>query len=45
VRPTGIRVAPNVASGSEAGSDGLELLVFSQSTPGDAEIVADFFGE
>jgi hypothetical protein len=32
VRPTGIRVAPNVASGSEAGSDGLELLVFSQST-------------
>lgn len=40
-----IRVAPNVIRGFEAGDDGLELLVFSQSTPGDAEIVADFFDE
>ena len=45
VRLDAIRVAPNVTRGFEAGDDGLELLVFSQSTPGDAEIVADFFDE
>jgi ABC-type transporter Mla MlaB component/mannose-6-phosphate isomerase-like protein (cupin superfamily) len=38
-----IRVAPEVTRGFEAGSDELELLVFSQKTPGDAEIVQDFF--
>jgi uncharacterized cupin superfamily protein len=45
VRLDAIRVAPDVTRGFEAGDDGLELLVFSQSTPGDAEIVADFFDE
>ena len=40
-----IRVGPEVTRGFEAGPDGLELIVFSQKTPGDAEIVADFFGE
>jgi mannose-6-phosphate isomerase-like protein (cupin superfamily)/ABC-type transporter Mla MlaB component len=40
-----IRVAPEVTRGFEAGSDGLELIVFSRKTPGDAEIVADFFEE
>jgi uncharacterized cupin superfamily protein len=40
-----IRVAPEVTRGFEANSDGLELIVFSQKTPGDAEIVADFFEE
>ena len=40
-----IRVAPAVTRGFEAGEDGLELIVFSQSTPGDAEIVGDFFDE
>jgi mannose-6-phosphate isomerase-like protein (cupin superfamily) len=38
-----IRVAPEVTRGFEAGPDGLELLVFSRSAPGDAEIVEDFF--
>ena len=38
-----IRVGPTVTRGFEAGSDGLELLVFSERMPGDAEIVADFF--
>jgi mannose-6-phosphate isomerase-like protein (cupin superfamily) len=40
-----IRVAPEVTRGFEADSDGLELLVFSRSAPGDAEIVGDFFDE
>ena len=40
-----IRVAPEVTRGFEADSDGLELLVFSRSAPGDAEIVSDFFDE
>lgn len=40
-----IRVAPEVTRGFEAGSDGLELIVFSPKAPGDAEIVADFFEE
>ena len=40
-----IRVAPTVTRGFEAGDDGLELLVFSRSAPGDAEIVDDFFDE
>jgi mannose-6-phosphate isomerase-like protein (cupin superfamily) len=40
-----IRVAPEVTRGFEAGSDGLELIVFSPKAPGDAEIVSDFFEE
>ncbi len=40
-----IRVGPKVTRGFEAGSDGLELLVFSERMPGDAEIVEDFFDE
>ncbi len=40
-----IRVAPSVTRGFEAGDDGLELIVFSPSTPGDAEIVDDFFAD
>lgn len=38
-----IRVGPKVTRGFEAGDDGLELIVFSRSAPGDAEIVGDFF--
>jgi mannose-6-phosphate isomerase-like protein (cupin superfamily) len=38
-----IRVGPEVTRGFEAGDDGLELVVFSQKAPGDAEIVQDFF--
>lgn len=38
-----IRVAPEVTRGFEAGPDGLELIVFSRSAPGDAEIVPEFF--
>jgi mannose-6-phosphate isomerase-like protein (cupin superfamily) len=38
-----IRVGPKVTRGFEAGDDGLELIVFSRSAPGDAEIVDDFF--
>ena len=40
-----IRVGPEVTRGFEAGSDGLELIVFSPKAAGDAEIVADFFEE
>ena len=40
-----IRVGPKVTRGFEAGSDGLELLVFSELMPGDAEIVDDFFDD
>jgi hypothetical protein len=32
-----------VTRGFEAGDEGLELIVFSHSAPGDAEIVSDFF--
>ena len=38
-----IRVAPSVIRCFEAGPDGLELLVFGRSAPGDAEIVPEFF--
>lgn len=38
-----IRVGPTVTRGFAAGADGLELLVFSPSAPGDAELVDDFF--
>ena len=40
-----IRVGPEVTRGFEAGDDGLELIVFSQKAPGDAEIVEDFFSD
>ena len=40
-----IRVGPEVTRGFEAGDDGLELIVFSKSAPGDAEIVEDFFDD
>lgn len=40
-----VRVGPEVTRGFEAGSDELELLVFSRRTPGDAEIVDDFFAD
>jgi len=40
-----IRVGPKVTRGFEAGSDGLELLVFGERMPGDAEIVEAFFDE
>lgn len=38
-----IRVGPKVTRGFEAGPEGLELLVFGQRLPGDAEIVEGFF--
>lgn len=38
-----LRVGPSVTRGFDAGPDGLELLVFGRSAPGDAEIVDDFF--
>jgi mannose-6-phosphate isomerase-like protein (cupin superfamily) len=37
-----IRIAPEVTRAFEAGSDGLELLVFGPRHQGDAEIVRDF---
>jgi mannose-6-phosphate isomerase-like protein (cupin superfamily) len=40
-----IRVGPEVTRGFEAGNDGLELIVFSEKAPGDAEIVEDFFSD
>ena len=40
-----IRVGPKVTRGFEAGAEGLELLVFSEHMPGDAEIVDDFFDD
>jgi mannose-6-phosphate isomerase-like protein (cupin superfamily) len=43
VRPLdAIRIAPAVTRAFEAGSDGLELLVFGPRHEGDAEIVRDF---
>ena len=40
-----IRISPQVARAFEADDDGLELLVFSERRPGDAEIVQqDFWG-
>jgi len=40
-----IRVGTTVTRGFEAGTEGLELLVFGERMPGDAEIVEDFFDE
>jgi mannose-6-phosphate isomerase-like protein (cupin superfamily) len=42
VRPMdAIRISPSVTRAFEAGTEGLELLVFSPRAPGDAEIVRD----
>jgi hypothetical protein len=38
-----LRVGPSVTRGFAADGDGLELLVFSPSAPGDAELVENFF--
>jgi mannose-6-phosphate isomerase-like protein (cupin superfamily) len=38
-----IRIAPQVARAFEAGSEGLEILVFGPHHPGDAEIVQEDF--
>src|SRR5262249_56546635 len=38
-----VRGRPSVTRGFEAGPNGLELIVFSRSMPGGAEIVPDFF--
>lgn len=40
-----IRVGPSVVRAFEAGSEALELLVFSRLAPGDAELVPDFWKE
>ena len=40
-----IRVGPSVTRGFAADGDRLEILVFSPSAPGDAELVADFFSD
>jgi mannose-6-phosphate isomerase-like protein (cupin superfamily) len=39
-----VRVAPEVTRAFEAGSDGIELLVFGPRHDGDAEIVPEFWG-
>ena len=42
VRPMdAIRISPEVTRAFEAGTEGLELLVFGPRIPGDAEIVQD----
>jgi mannose-6-phosphate isomerase-like protein (cupin superfamily) len=46
VRPLdAIRVGPKVVRAFEAGSEPLELLVFSRRAPGDAELVPDFWND
>ena len=40
-----IRVGPTVTRGFAANAEGLELIVFGERAPGDAEIVADFFSD
>ena len=40
-----IRVGPTVVRAFEAGSEPLELLVFSRRAPGDAELVPDFWND
>jgi mannose-6-phosphate isomerase-like protein (cupin superfamily) len=39
-----VRVGPGVARSFEAGTDGLEVLIFGPHVEGDSEIVADFWG-
>jgi quinol monooxygenase YgiN/mannose-6-phosphate isomerase-like protein (cupin superfamily) len=38
-----VRISPPVTRAFEAGPDGLELLVFSPRSPGDAQVVQDFW--
>jgi uncharacterized cupin superfamily protein len=38
-----LRVSPGVTRAFEAGSDGLEVLVFGPHVEGDAEVVSDFW--
>ena len=40
-----LRVGPSVVRAFEADDDGLELLVFSRYTPGDAQLVPGFWKE
>jgi hypothetical protein len=40
-----VRVSPGVARSFEAGSDGLEVLIFGPRVESDAEIVEDFWGD
>jgi hypothetical protein len=40
-----IRVAPQVTRQFEAGSDGLELLVFGERHKGDGEVVNDWWSD
>lgn len=40
-----IRISPPVSRAFEAGSEGLELLVFSPRYEGDAELVPDFWSD
>ena len=39
-----VRVSPGVARAFEAGSDGLEVLIFGPHVEGDGETVPDFWG-
>jgi mannose-6-phosphate isomerase-like protein (cupin superfamily) len=40
-----VRVSPGVTRSFEAGSDGLEVLIFGPHVEADGEIVQDFWGE
>jgi uncharacterized cupin superfamily protein len=40
-----VRVSPGVTRSFEAGSDGLEVLVFGPRIEGDAEVIPDFWDE
>ena len=39
-----VRVSPGVTRSFEAGTDGLEVLIFGPRVEGDGEMVADFWG-
>ncbi len=40
-----VRVGPDTARSFEAGSDGLEVLIFGAHVEGDAEMIQDFWGD
>jgi mannose-6-phosphate isomerase-like protein (cupin superfamily) len=44
-RMDAVRVSPGTARSFEAGSNGLEVLVFGARVEGDAEVVKDFWGD
>jgi hypothetical protein len=44
-RMDAVRVSPGTARSFEAGSNGLEVLVFGARVEGDAEMVKDFWGD